>query len=230
MVLVIAHRGASLTRRENTIDAFREARRLGADMAELDVRRTADDVLAVHHDPAVPGSGPLVTLPYDALDGRIPRLEDAIEACLPMAIDIEIKNDPGEPDWDEDRTVATAVAELVVRRRLHDRVLVSSFDLASVDAVRAVDPAIPTALLTMSSEGVVDDCVRHGHGALHPFFPLATADLVGEAHAAGLTVNVWTVDNADLMRSLVAIGVDGICTNDPELALRTLGRPVGQAG
>jgi glycerophosphoryl diester phosphodiesterase len=225
VTLVIAHRGASLTRPENSIEAFQEARRLGADMVELDVRRTADGVLAVHHDPAVAGSGPLATLPYRALHD-IPRLEDAIEACLPAAVNIEVKNDPGEPDWDESRAVATAVADLVAARRLHDRVLVSSFDLGSVDAVRAADPAIPTALLTMRSDAV-DDCVRHGHGALHPFVALATAELVTEAHDAGLAVNVWTVDDPDVMRRLVAIGVDGICTNDPELALRTLGRYPG---
>lgn len=227
MTLVIAHRGASLSRPGNTIAAFQEARRLGADMVELDVRRTADGVLAVHHDPEVPGSGPLVTLPYRAVNSRVPTLDEAIDACGPLAVNVEIKNEPGEPDRDETRWVATAVAELVRARALHDRVLVSSFDLGSIDRVREVDPGIPTALLTMNSEGAVDECVRHGHGALHPFFALATPELVAAAHAAGLRVNVWTVDDPDAMRTLVAAGVDGICTNDPALALRTLGRPVG---
>lgn len=227
MTLVIAHRGASLTRPENSIEAFQEARRLGADMVELDVRRTADGVLVVHHDPAVAGSGPLATLRDEAVHGEIPRLDDAIAACLPAAVNIEIKNDPDEPDWDETRSVAAAVAAFVAGRGIHDRVLVSSFDVASVDRVREVDPAIPTAMLTMNSDGAVEECVRHGHGALHPFFALATPAFVEEAHAAGLAVNVWTVDSAELMCELVAMGVDGIFTNDPELALRTLGRYPG---
>jgi len=222
--LVIAHRGASVARPENTIEAFQEARRLGADMVELDVRRTADGQLAVHHDPEIPGSGPLVTLPAAALVTWIPTLDAALDACLPMSVNIEVKNAPNEPDWDESRSVATAVAALVVRRRLQRDVLISSFDMGSIDRVRDVDPAIPTALLTLSSDGAVGACVRHGHGAVHPFFALASAAFVTDAHAAGLKVNVWTVDAPDLITQLAAAGVDGICTNDPALALRTLGR------
>jgi glycerophosphoryl diester phosphodiesterase len=223
-LLVIAHRGASITRPENTIEAFREARRLGADMVELDVRRTADGQLAVHHDPEIPGSGPLVTLPADALVTSIPTLDAALDACFPMAVNIEVKNAPNEPDWDESRTVATAVARTIGDRSLHEHVLVSSFDMGSIDRVREIDPAIPTALLTLRSDGAVDACVRHGHGAVHPFFPLATPEFVADAHAHGIGVNVWTVDDAEAMVQLADAGVDGICTNDPELALRTFGR------
>jgi glycerophosphoryl diester phosphodiesterase len=145
-----------------------------------------------------------------------------------MAVNIEVKNAANEPDWDETRSVATAVARTIVDRALHAHVLVSSFDMGSIDRVREVDPAIPTALLTLQGEGAVDACVRHGHGAVHPFFPLATRAFVAEAHAAGLKVNVWTVDAPELMLELADAGVDGVCTNDPELALRTFGRPVGQ--
>lgn len=221
---MIAHRGASITRPENTIAAFREARRLGADMVELDVRRTADGTLAVHHDPEIPGSGPLVTLPSSALVTSIPTFDAALDACLPMAVNIEVKNAPNEPDWDETRSVATAVAHRIVDRTLHGHVLVSSFDMGSIDRVREIDPAIPTALLTLTSEGAVDACVRHGHGAVHPFFPLASPAFVADAHERGISVNVWTVDGPELMLELAEAGVDGICTNDPELALRTFGR------
>jgi glycerophosphoryl diester phosphodiesterase len=224
LTLVIAHRGASIARPENTIEAFQEARRLGADMVELDVRRTADDVLVVHHDPEIPGSGALATLRYDRLITGIPTLEAALDACLPTAINIEIKNARNEPDWDAARTVATATAALVVRRELHDRVLVSSFDMGSIDRVRAIDHAIPTALLTERVDGAVDACVRHGHAAIHPRADIATRRFVADAHAVGLAVNVWTVDDPDAMRELVARGVDGICTNDPELAIRVVGR------
>jgi glycerophosphoryl diester phosphodiesterase len=229
-LLVIAHRGASVTRPENTIEAFQEARRLGADMVELDVRRTADGQLAVHHDPEIPGSGPLVTLPANALVTSIPTLDAALDACLPMRVNIEIKNAPNEPDWDETRAVATAVARRIVDGALHADVLVSSFDMGSIDRVREVDPTIPTALLTLTADGAVDACVRHGHGAVHPFFPLATPEFVADAHAHGVAVNVWTVDGPELMLELADAGVDGICTNDPELALRTFGRAVPSQG
>ena len=227
LTLVIAHRGASVARPENTIPAFQEARRLGADMVELDVRRTADGVLAVHHDPVVPGSGALITLPFASLIGEIPDLASAIDACLPMAVNVEVKNLPYEPDWDETETVAAGVASLVGERDLYDRILVSSFNPHALRRVHEVDGRVETALLTMpgwDNLAAVPVCVEAGHVALHPFDADLTPDVVTAAHDAGLQVNVWVVDDPDRMRQLADWGVDGICTNVPDVLLNVLGR------
>src|SRR4051812_33810066 len=93
-VHVIAHRGASKAERENTLGAFRRARAMGADAVELDVRRTVDGVLVVHHDP----------LPAE-LTPHVPTLGDALDACTGMWVNVEIKNDPDEPDFDERDTI-----------------------------------------------------------------------------------------------------------------------------
>ena len=130
---VIAHRGASAVCRENTVEAFVEAKRLGADMVELDVRRTRDDVLVVHHDASLPGAGPIVELRRGALPPWVPTLDQAIDACAGMVVNIEVKSSPLDPDFDEGRWVAARVAERVGERVWRDRVLVSSFDLVSVD-------------------------------------------------------------------------------------------------
>ena len=66
--------------------------------------------------------------------------------------------------------------------------------------------------------------MEFGHRALHPYDPIVDAALVAACHAAGIEVNVWTVDDPARMVGLVALGVDGICTNVPDVALRVLGR------
>jgi glycerophosphoryl diester phosphodiesterase len=74
----------------------------------------------------------------------------------------------------------------------------------------------------------LERCVRHGHGALHPHVSQVSAELVTSAHAAGLAVNTWTVDEPDVMRRLIDDGVDGIVTNVPDVLAAVLGRsPAG---
>jgi glycerophosphoryl diester phosphodiesterase len=222
---VIAHRGASAVRRENTVEAFVEARRLGADMVELDVRRTSDDVLVIHHDASLPGAGPIVELRRDALPSWLPTLDEAVDACVGMVVNIEVKSSPLDPDFDDDRWVAARVAEQVGERAWRDRVLVSSFDLVSVDRIRAIDAAIPTALLTLPGFDQLEAAAtarEHGHRVLHPHDLAVTPELVDHLHASGMGVNVWTVDDPDRMKELVEIGVDGICTNVPDVLVGVL--------
>lgn len=229
MTLVIAHRGASLARPENTIPAFQEARRLGADMVELDARRTADGALVVQHDPAVAGSAPLVTQRRADVNTSVPDLSAAIDACLPMQVNVEVKNFPNEPDWDETDMVAAGVVALIGERSLHGAVLISSFNLRSIDRARELDGRVRTAFLTLpgwDQRDAIETCATRGHEAIHPHDSAVTAELVAAAHAAGVRVNVWTVDDPSRIAELAAWGVDGVCTNAPDVALRVLGRPV----
>jgi glycerophosphoryl diester phosphodiesterase len=222
---VIAHRGASKVRRENTVAAFEAAKGLGADMVELDVRRTRDDALVIHHDASLPDLGPIIGLARDSLPAWLPTLEQAIEACAGMIVNIEVKSSPLDPDFDENRWVAEAVAQTVGERAWADRVLVSSFDLVSVDRVLAVDGTIPTAVLTLpgiDNHEAAATARDHGHWVLHPHDVAVTSELVDHLHAEGMSVNVWTVDDPDRMRTLVAMGVDGICTNVPDVLVAVL--------
>ena len=200
---------------------------MGADMVELDVRLTADGRLAVHHDARLADGRAIRDLRWAELPSDLPDLDAAIEACGPMAVNIEVKNSSRDPDFDVDRSVAKEVAELVGQRALHDRILVSSFDLGSIARVRDVDPRVATAWLTMlvpDAASVVASLVEAGHRALHPYDSVVDAALVGTCHAAGIDVNVWTVDDPERIRALANFGVDGICTNEPDVALRVLGR------
>lgn len=225
MTLVFGHRGASSVERENTIAAFEAAARLGADGVELDVRRTADGAMVVHHDAALPDGRVIVEVPAVALPSDVPTLRDALIACEGMHVNIEIKNVPIDPDYDPTEAVAAHVVDLVQEMDLREQVIVSSFGLAAIDAVRTLDPSVPTGWLTLASYDqlrALDTAVEHGHTALHPFFSTVTDELVTAAHGTGVAVNTWTVDDPVEMERLAALGVDALITNDVALAVTTL--------
>jgi glycerophosphoryl diester phosphodiesterase len=224
---VIAHRGASRAERENTVAAFHRARQLGADAVELDVRRTLDGALVVHHDAHLDDGRALVALTAGELPAHVPSLAAALDACAGMWVNVEIKNSPDDPDHDPHDVVADGVIDhLRARVAAGDGVgrwLVSSFRRATIDRVHAMWPALPTAWLTVAvPDGAVDDLARQGHRALHPWFGFVTEELVAHCRTAGLALNTWTCDEPDRMRELAAWGVDGICTNVPDLAREVL--------
>ena len=200
---------------------------MGADAVELDVRRTADGALVVHHDPKLADGREILSVALGDLPAHVPTLEDALDACGAMWVNVEIKNDPGEPDFDPTDGIAAVVAEALDARSVPAKFLVSSFRRETIDAFRVVSPEIATAFLTADS-GVADDLrlldslVQSGHRALHPWFGLVTEGLVTACHERGIELNVWTCDDPLTMRKLADWGVDGICTNVPDLALSTL--------
>lgn len=221
MTLVVAHRGASAAAPENTVEAYRLARELGADWVELDVRRSADDVLVVHHDASLADDRVIRKTQADELPSSVPTLLEAIEACEGMGINIEIKNAPDDPDYDTQHQVSEAVAGLIAAYELHERVLVTSFDIGAVDRIRALDPAIPTGWLVFAPSdpaSIIERTVAHGHQAVNPHAALTDRALVRRAREAGLAVYVWTVDDPDRMAELLELGVDGIITNVPDIA------------
>ena len=220
MAAVIAHRGASRAAPENTVEAFRLARDLGADWVELDVRRTTDGVAVVHHDAHLADGRRIGRMHADELPGYVPSLAEALEACEGMGVHLEIKNLPDDPDYDSENLVAAAVAGLIAAYLGPGRAVVSSFNVDAVDAVRAVDPTIPTALVCGIVQPVqaVARANAHQMAAVHAFDAMCDAGFVGRAHGAGLAVNAWTINDAERMAELLAMGVDGIITDVPGVA------------
>ncbi len=94
MVLVIGHRGAPRLARENTVESFAAAIAAGARGIELDVRRTADDALVVHHDPVLDDGRAIVECAGADLPPHVPTLDLALDACRGAIVDVEIKNLP----------------------------------------------------------------------------------------------------------------------------------------
>jgi glycerophosphoryl diester phosphodiesterase len=233
--LVLAHRGARQVAPENTVEAFARALAMGADGVELDVHRTADAGLAVHHDADAAGVGVLAEHTIEQIRAarpEVPTLHEALDACRGTLVNVEIKNLPGDADFDPDERAAELVVQALADRGRADDVLVSSFNLGTVDRVRELDATIPTAFLTMLGLDpleALDLCVARGHVAFHPFVGLLAGDAARatavRAHELGLRVNAWTVNDPDEMRRLIDAGVDGIVTDVPDVAVELLRAP-----
>lgn len=226
MTHVIAHRGASRLEKENTIQAFRAAVRIGAAGIELDARRCADGVLVVHHNPQISDGRSIVDVPAADLPDWLPTLSEALDACAGAFVNIEIKNSPAEPDFDADESVAEGViAELSGRPDAPATWLISSFRIESVDRCRSLDPTVPTAWLTASPvlPADIDAVVAAGHTAIHPWVPTVDQALIDNCHRAGLRVNTWTCNDPARAAEVAGWGVDGICTDVPDEILTALG-------
>lgn len=223
--LIIAHRGASAARPENTVEAFAAAGPLGADAVELDARRTADGTVVVHHDDTLADGRTIVTTERAALPPAVPTLRAALDACGDLIVNIEIKNWPDDADFDPTEAVAVGVMAEIDRRGTPERYLVSSFHRPTIDRVRELSAGgVATAYLHAHIDGAtaLAEAVAHGHGALHPWHGWVTEELVAAAHDRGVAVNAWTVDDPELMVRLASWGVDGIVTNVPDVARAAL--------
>jgi glycerophosphoryl diester phosphodiesterase len=224
MVRVIAHRGASAAAPENTIEAFHLAKVLGADWVELDARRTKDGQIIVHHDAHLADGRAIVDLDRAELPDHICDLTDALDACEGMSVNIEIKNWPDDPDYDDTQEVARFVTEEVNRRGSHHEVLVSCFDRGTIDVVHGLDARIPTAFLhhvvPITWAELAADVAAAGHRTLHPWDGMVDQELMDAASEHELEVNVWTVDDPVRMAALIDLGVHGLCTNVPDVARR----------
>lgn len=223
--LVLGHRGASISHRENSLDALSAAAAVGADGVEIDVRRSADDVLVLHHDARLDDGRLIRSLTAEALSPEVPTLVEAFEATEGLFLDIEIKNSPTDPDYDAEHGISLAVAGLVNAFDAGHRSLISSFDIDSVLRIGEVDPDLALAWLTFGQADPASLIARaeaHGLRAISPKDNLVDAGFVRRAHDAGLQVFVWTVDDPDRARELAAIGADGIITNDPATIVAAL--------
>jgi glycerophosphoryl diester phosphodiesterase len=238
--LVVAHRGASSTTPENTIPAFEEAARAGADVIELDVRLTRDGVPVVLHDPDVSattdGEGPVheMTLAevkrLNAGPGdppvEVPTLGEALAAIgrAGLGVDIEVKNIPGEPAFDTEESVLAATLEALDRSGFRGPVLVSSFNWLTIEACRRRAPDLATGFLTVAAidpRAALDYARQNGHEFVLPHAVAlveAGERFVEEAHAEGVRVGTWTVDEEDTLSRLYGWGVDAVASNDPALA------------
>ena len=232
---VWGHRGASAHAPENTGEAFRLAREQGADGVELDVRRTRDGALVIHHD-AVTGSGRII-VEHTAeeirrLEPGMLTLEEAMAACSGMVVNVEIKNTPGDPDYSESEEQAPAVVGWLSAAGATQNVVVSSFNPATIDRVRALDPGLATAQLLLPWQDPIAEMpgvVGRGHRGINPSIHSAgdMTELVDAARAHRLWVTLWTVDDPQEIREAAAAGVNAIITNDPAAARETLRGPSG---
>ena len=194
----------------------------GADGVECDVRRTADGVLVLHHDPEVPNCGLVSRVMRADLPGWIPDLEEALDLCRGLMVDLEIKNLSTDPDRDPQERTAQQVARLVSTGGWLDTVIVSSFTLRTLDAVQVTSESISTALLNLPGG---DETARAqaaagaGHRGLHPHARSTTSDLVAWAGERDIALRPWAVDDVASFWRIASLGVEAVISDDPAALL-----------
>ncbi|MFE7553559.1 glycerophosphodiester phosphodiesterase [Streptomyces gardneri] len=243
---VIAHRGASSAAPENTLISDEVARRGGARWIENDVQPSGDGVPYILHDATVDrttdGTGPIRSLTsarIDELDAgswfapayagaRVPtlaaQLADLRERGGNLLLEIKGRHSHAE--------VARIVQD-VREQSMTGRVFVQSFDIPTLKYTRELAPELPIGLLRSTLD---TDPVRLAEDLGLAAYNVSDTALAGrpgivdELHAAGVAVNVWTVDKPARWKALDALGVDGIITNRPaELTGWIAGRTSGSA-
>lgn len=226
---ICAHRGFSENYPENTMIAFRKAIEAGANGIEFDVQKTKDGVLVIMHDERVDrttnGTGHLkdftlkelkdLEIAYDGATERVPTLEEYFELVKDLkdfTTNIELKTGVELYEGIEEETV-----EMIRAYGLTDRVIISSFNHRSLQAVKRVAPEIPVGALTECQ--LVDGpnyVKRAGFEFIHPSAYGLTKEIVDAYHAEGIGVNVWTLNAYPYdIQKLVDMGVDGLIQNDP---------------
>lgn len=233
---VLAHRGGRGPWRENTIEAFRGALSLGADGVELDVRRTADGAVVVHHDSTVEGLGNLHELGSEDLPGWLPTLGEALRACAGATVNVEIKNSPGDSGHDPDEGIAFEVLAVLEEARRRgpasspSRVVISSFSSSTISALASCGTEIPLGQLVAPSSdasAAAEAAAEGGCSALHLFHLFVTNDLVSSVHDKGMAVVAWTVNEPEQLSSMLEAGVDAVITDDVGQAHRVVGAAPG---
>ena len=223
--LVIAHRGASAYRPENTVLAYELAVEQAADMIEVDLHRTRDGGVVIAHDAELAriggrgeiGDASLAEVrALDAGGGQaVPTLDELLDGFgSRIALNLELKQG-GRGAYAGLPAVAAAAVQA---RGLEARTLYSSFYDPVLHDLRRVDAEARIALLLSrrSATSWVERARAVGAEAVNPELPLVDRAFVERAHGEGLAVYVFTVDPLEEMQRLLALGVDGLFTNVPD--------------
>lgn len=195
---LIAHRGLPRRLPENTLPGFEAAIAAGADALELDVHGTRDGVVVLHHDPGLPDGRAIADLSADEVAGLgLPTLDAVLAATAGrVRVYIEIK--------------APHIEAAVQRCRERAPDTDTAVHCFVHDIARVFTPF--GLLLDRDWNGSLS-ALAPGARDLWPHYSLVTPGLVSAAHARGLRVLPWTVNDVDLAHQLVAAGVDGLCTD-----------------
>lgn len=213
MALALAHRGDWSAAPENTLAAFAAAARVGADMVELDVQRTADGAAAVLHDPTLERiwglPRALAELTLAEVQGlrrgehAIPSLDEALAAVqLPVMVDYVLAD------------VVEPALEAILRADALDRVLFSGANVDGHRRIRELAPQARIALTWVERDPPPHELLDElGVEFFNPPWELLSAAVVESMHERGLKVSTWTVDEPRAMRRVLGLGVDAVVTN-----------------
>lgn len=254
---VFAHRGGAGRWPENTLLAFKQASAIGCEYIETDLWATRDGVLVLHHDAHIErttnGSGSISQLTWPELQGvdagygwtdergqtpyrgrglRIPSLAQALALDPTLRFNIDLKP--------RDSRLVTAAWEFIEAHGAHQRVLIASSHAANLRAFRHLaGTSVATSAGSSEALAFLCEALLGGPREPPPFqalqvpkshygLPVVTRRLLTRAHSLGIEVHVWTINDSPSMQALLALGVDGIVTDQPQLALAELDTTAGR--
>jgi glycerophosphoryl diester phosphodiesterase len=223
-VVAIAHRGEPVGHRENTLPAFAASVALGADMVEIDLRRTRDGTVVVLHDQTLERLWGLAASVGDvdlaavaALgegDVRIPTLTDVLQAVpVPLMVDFTR------------REVVAESLQAVRSAGALDRCLFVTGNVGALQQLRAASAEARIGLTWLDGPEPPLPLLRElGAEYWNPWFGVLTADGVDAVHQAGLRVSTWTVDTPEDMTFVLDAGADAVVSNRIGALVDRLGR------
>lgn len=249
----MAHRGGAGLWPENTLLAFERARDLGVDVIEMDVQSTADGVLVVLHDASVDrttdGAGRVgamtlaqlkrldagsrfstdggKTFPWRGRGLSVPTLDEVFTRLPRMHFNIEPKQ--------ESPSLVKPLCRAIREKGMADKVTIGAFRQGVLDEFRKECPEVKTSagpsevaeFLRAAQNGGGTDKLKFTALQVPERFMgvrVLTTSFVESARARGVQVHAWTVNEAEDMRRLKELGVDGIMTDYPDRLLTVLGR------
>lgn len=252
--MVIAHRGGRGQWPENTMEAFRQARKAGVNVLEMDIHATRDGTLIVMHDREVDrttnGSGLITDLtlgelqkldagywwtdddgasfPYRDMGITVPTFQSVLETFPDMRLIVELKQ--------TDPSIVDRFVSVVRESGNPEQILVASFQGSTIREVQTAYPLIGSAttpidvfvfflLNTLRLSGAY-------HASAQAFeippkmgqIDIVTARFIRNAHEHNMAVHVWTINEVTEMQRLIDMGVDGIMTDFPDRLLSLIGR------
>jgi glycerophosphoryl diester phosphodiesterase len=232
--LLYAHRGAAAEEPENTLPSFRRALEVGANALETDLHMTSDGHVVLSHDPlgermagvrAEIRARSLAAVqrwdagwgfvkngerPFAGKGYRVPTLAELLEEIKDVPINVDIKQK--KPD------MVDAVLKVIRDQRAEERVTIASFDVFTLRRVRARGYRGPTGLAREEVLLLLTPLTRFfppaGRAAQLPD-RLGTRGVIQKCHQLGLVAHFWTINDPARARALLAMGADGIMTDDP---------------
>jgi glycerophosphoryl diester phosphodiesterase len=201
----VGHKGADAIVTGNTAESFDAAVEVGVDMIELDVLREQEGRLIVAHDH------------HDALRRKPMDLTEALDLFLEPPLDeVEIDCDLKLPGREAE------LAGALSGRGLVERAMVSTMEVESLVKLRKLEPDLRLGWTYPKTRRAFPAILEKkapklGVNAVWAYHHIITPRLVDAARNVGVELIAWTVDDAERMRELLAMGVDGICSNDPRL-------------
>lgn len=233
---IFAHRGSAGTHPENTMAAFKEALKVGADGIELDVQLTKDNRLVVIHDGSVDrttnGKGNVRDFTLKEIQKlsagswfsskykkeKIPLLTDVLVWIKDTNLELNIETKYAALDFD---TYEELVLEEVEAYDLLDRIIISSFNHDGLNKINQLNPKVETGILYLERLYEPWNYARTlGATALHSIWTVTDQEMIQSSVENGISVRVYTVNKEEKLRHFMKIGCPAIITDQPERAIK----------